>query len=231
MTFSIVARCADTGAFGVAISSSSAAVASRCAFAKSGIGAVVSQNVTDPRLGNNVIRNLSVGKNAEEAVNEVMAEAHNSEYRQVMAVDKNGETSIYTGSKALGINAEFQSKNAAAAGNLLKHKDVPELMVNKFHQSEGHLGDRLIAALINGLSAGGEAGPVHSAGLLLVDKHEWPLADLRCDWTNDCPIGILIETWRVFKPQMDDYVLRALNPNLAPSYGVPGDQLPDTRQS
>ena len=51
MTFSIVARCADTGMFGVAVSSSSPAVAARCAYARAGVGAVASQNVTDPRLG------------------------------------------------------------------------------------------------------------------------------------------------------------------------------------
>ncbi|MFD0934706.1 DUF1028 domain-containing protein, partial [Methylobacterium trifolii] len=51
MTFSIVARCASTGMFGVAVSSSSPAVAARCAHARAGIGAVASQNVTDPALG------------------------------------------------------------------------------------------------------------------------------------------------------------------------------------
>ncbi|MEY5037786.1 MAG: hypothetical protein RL472_892, partial [Pseudomonadota bacterium] len=51
MTFSLVARCAETGMFGVAISSSSPAVAARCAYARAGVGAVASQNITDPRLG------------------------------------------------------------------------------------------------------------------------------------------------------------------------------------
>ena len=51
MTFSLVARCADTGMFGIAISSSSPAVAARCSFARAGVGAVATQNVTDPALG------------------------------------------------------------------------------------------------------------------------------------------------------------------------------------
>ncbi|RVC66397.1 DUF1028 domain-containing protein, partial [Mesorhizobium sp. M2A.F.Ca.ET.046.02.1.1] len=51
MTFSIVARCRRTGMFGVAVSSSSPAVAARCAYAQAGVGAVASQNVTDPTLG------------------------------------------------------------------------------------------------------------------------------------------------------------------------------------
>ena len=51
MTFSIVARCARTGQFGMAISSSSPAVAARCAHIRAGVGAVASQNITDPALG------------------------------------------------------------------------------------------------------------------------------------------------------------------------------------
>lgn len=74
-----------------------------------------------------------------------------------------------------------------------------------------------------GLAVGGEAGTVHSAGLLLVDKVAWPMADLRCDWTEDCPIEAIAIAWDIYKPQLDDYVRRALNPAAAPSYGVPGD--------
>ena len=90
--------------------------------------------------------------------------------------------------------------------------------------SEGHLGDRLITAMRSALAAGGEAGPVHSAGMLLVERQDWPLAELRCDWSEDCPIGNIAAAWNVYKPQMDDYVTRALDPSAAPSYGVPGDE-------
>jgi uncharacterized Ntn-hydrolase superfamily protein len=97
------------------------------------------------------------------------------------------------------------------------------LMVKAFVRVAGHLGDRLIAAMRAGLEAGGEAGPIRSAGLKLVDKVSWPVADLRVDWTEECPIAGLASLWEVYKPQMDAYVIRALNPASAPSYGVPGD--------
>lgn len=42
MTFSIVARCADTKMLGIAISSSSPAVAARCVHTRAQIGAVSS---------------------------------------------------------------------------------------------------------------------------------------------------------------------------------------------
>ena len=101
---------------------------------------------------------------------------------------------------------------------------MPQAIVAGFEASNGHLGDRLIAAMRAGVAAGGEAGPVHSAGLRLVDKVSWPVADLRCDWTDDCPIEALASLWDIYEPQLAAYVQRALDPRAAPSYGVPGDE-------
>ena len=97
-------------------------------------------------------------------------------------------------------------------------------MVDAFLSPEGHLGDRIIATMRAALKAGGEAGPVRSAGMKLVREVAWPVADLRCDWTEDCPIEQLASVWEIYKPQLDAYVTRALNPTDAPSYGVPGDE-------
>ncbi len=224
MTFSLVARCAQTGMFGVAISSSSPAVAARCSFARAGVGAVASQNVTDPSLGPRTLDLMASGLSAPAAVAAVRAEGRFMDYRQVLAVDASGQGAIHSGPKALGIWTDAAGENVISAGNLLANGDVPRAIVAGFLAAPGHLGDRLIAALRAGLAAGGEAGPVHSAGLMLVDKVSWPVADLRCDWTDDCPIAAVAAAWEVYKPQLDDYVQRALNPGLAPSYGVPGEQ-------
>jgi len=85
------------------------------------------------------------------------------------------------------------------------------------------LGERLLAALAEGLRAGGEAGPVHSAGLVIVNDVPWPVTDLRVDWSED-PVAELATLWLLWRPQADAYRLRALDPEAAPSYGVPGDQ-------
>ena len=223
MTFSILGRCAATGQFGMAVSSSSPAVAARCAHARAGVGAVASQNVTDPRLGPHVLDAMADGMGADTAIASVIAAASHTAVRQLLAIDHTGRTAIFSGTNTLGINAEYQSQNAAAAGNLLANSTIPKSMVTAFHDTKGHLGDRLVAAIQAGLDAGGEAGKVHSAGLLIVDNQDWPLAELRCDWTEDCPITAITAAWDVYKPQMNDYVTRALNPDLAPSYGVPGD--------
>lgn len=224
MTFSLVARCVDTGMFGVAISSSSPAVAARCSFARAGVGAVASQNVTDPTLGPKALDLMGQGRSAAEAVATLATQEPHMEYRQLLAVDPEGGVSIHSGANALGVWADAVGKDVASGGNLLAHDAVPRVIVTAFEAATGDLGGRLLAALKAGLASGGEAGPVHSAGLLLVDKVTWPVAELRCDWTEDCPVAAIAAAWEIYKPQLTAYVQRALNPAAAPSYGVPGDE-------
>jgi uncharacterized Ntn-hydrolase superfamily protein len=224
MTFSLVARCAETGMFGVAISSSSPAVAARCSYARAGVGAVASQNVTDPSLGPLTLDLMQDGMTAAEAIAEVQKRGKFIAYRQVLAVDSAGRTAIHSGPNSLGIWTQAQGENVASGGNLLANDGIPQALVDGFLASSGHLGDRLIAAMRAGLAAGGEAGPVHSAGMMLVDQVAWPVADLRCDWSEDCPIENMATAWEVYKPQLAAYVQRALDPQAAPSYGVPGDE-------
>ncbi|RVU38267.1 DUF1028 domain-containing protein [Hwanghaeella grinnelliae] len=224
MTFSLVARCVETGMFGVAISSSSPAVAARCSYARAGVGAVASQNVTDPTLGPMALDSMEAGKSAQQAISEIQQRGKFIEYRQVLAVDMMGRTAIHSGPNSLGIWTQANAENVASGGNMLANDDVPQAIVDTFLASSGHLGDRLLTAMRAGLAAGGEAGPVHSAGMKLVDKVSWPVADLRCDWTEDCPIEAVAMAWEVYKPQLEAYVQRALDPREAPSYGVPGDE-------
>ncbi|MDX6804546.1 DUF1028 domain-containing protein [Terrihabitans rhizophilus] len=223
MTFSIVARCNRTGMFGVAVSSSSPAVAARCAHARAGVGAVSSQNVTDPMLGTEALDLMASGMGAAGAIEELRSSRPYMEYRQVLAVDVAGGTAIHSGPRALGIWAEARDTDVACGGNLLADAGVPQAMVDAFLASSGHLADRLLIALRAALAAGGEAGPVRSAGLKIVDAVSWPVADLRVDWTEGCPIAELSGLWALYAPQLDAYVTRALNPSDAPSYGVPGD--------
>lgn len=223
MTFSLVARCAETGMFGLAISSSSPAVAARCSFARAGVGAVASQNVTDPSLGPATLDLMQSGMSARDAVDEVIRVSKFTEYRQLIAIDKDGSTAIHSGPNSLGIWTQASGLDVASGGNLLANDTVPQAIVDGFVAAKGHIGDRLIAAMHAGLAAGGEAGPIHSAGMKIVDKVSWPVADLRCDWTEDCPIENIATAWEVYKPQLDAYIQRALDPREAPTYGVPGD--------
>ncbi len=210
--------------FGMAVSSSSPAVAARCAHARAGVGAVSTQNITDPTLGPRGLDLLASGLPAEQALSQLKSVAAHVEYRQLILIDTSGGTATFSGRYTLGTHASAQGKDVAAAGNLLSGPDIPAAIVKAFEATVGQdLGDRLMAAMRAGVEAGGEAGPVHSAGMLIVDRVAWPIADLRVDWTEGDPIAELDALWRLWKPQMHDYVARALEPSKAPAYGVPGD--------
>ena len=223
MTFSLIARCARTGQFGMVISSSSPAVAARCAHVRAGVGVVASQNITDPTLGPLILDQLAQGKAAADALAFVTAGRDFIDYRQLLVVDAAGGQAIHSGGQVLGVWGQAMGRDCAAGGNLLADAGVPQAMVSAFESATGHLGDRLILALQAGLAAGGEAGPVHSAGLKIAGSLDWPLVDLRIDWADD-PIGMLVAAWDVYRPQMAAYVQRAVNPSVAPTYGVPGNE-------
>jgi uncharacterized Ntn-hydrolase superfamily protein len=224
MTFSIAARDADTGMFGIAVSSSSPAVAARCAYARAGVGAFGTQNITDPRLGPHGLDLMAKGASAEQAIAILKQGAPHVAFRQLIAVDGRGGTAAHSGERTLGTHATARAHDVVAAGNLLRDAEIPAKMVASFQRAQGHLGDRLLTAMAAALAAGGEEGPVHSAGMLLVRDVPWPVADLRVDWCDGDPIAELRRLWGIYKPQLDDYVTRALDPTVAPSFGVPGDR-------
>jgi uncharacterized Ntn-hydrolase superfamily protein len=224
MTFSIAARCARTGRFAVAVASSSPAVAARCAHLRAGVGAITTQNVTDPRLGPRGLDLMALGASADQARATLAATAPDAAYRQLTLIDRHGGTAVFSGARTLGIHGEAQGLDVVSAGNLLAHSGVPSEIVAAFEdRAPEDIGDRVLAAMVAGLSAGGEAGPIRSAGLLISGEVAWPIADLRVDW-HDAPIAALCDLWQVWKPQMEAYVTRALNPSDAPSFGVLGDR-------
>ncbi|NPD16726.1 DUF1028 domain-containing protein [Xinfangfangia sp. D13-10-4-6] len=223
MTFSISARCADTGMFGIAVCSSSPSVAARCAHVRAGVGAVSTQNVTDPRLGPQGLDLMASGLSAEAALAELVKSAPHIEFRQLALVDAKGGSATWSGAKTLGCHGSARAENVVAAGNMLSADTIPQTMVDAFGAAKGHLADRLLAAMRAAMDAGGEEGPVHSMGLVMVDKVSWNVADLRVDWTEGDPIAECAALWARWQGEMEAYVTRALNPGGAPSYGVPGD--------
>lgn len=223
MTFSVAGICPDTGMMGCAITSSSICVASRCAFVRNGTGVALTQNVTNPELGPLALDLLAQGQNPEQVM-AALAEADTDvQWRQLGVLDAQGQGQTFSGEKALGIYATAQGKNCIAMGNLLENTGVPLAMIEAFESSQGHLAERLLQALEAGLAAGGELGPVHSAGLLMSAEPSWPVVDLRVDWHIE-PITELRMVWQNYQPQMDAYITRASNPADAESFGVPGDE-------
>jgi len=223
MTFSIAARSDQATLYGIAIASSSPAVAARCVHLRAGAGAVASQNITDPALGPRILDALASGSSASAALEAALASTAYAAYRQVTVIGRSGPPAVHSGAYALGVNATAVSADAASAGNLLANAGVPHQILQAFHAASGPFGSRLIQALHAGHIHGGEAGPLRSAGLMIVREVSWPIVDLRVDWDEQDPIDALRRLWDIYSPQIDDYVNRALNPAGVRSFGVPGD--------
>jgi uncharacterized Ntn-hydrolase superfamily protein len=212
MTFSLAGRCERTGAVGAVIASASMAVAARCVAVRAGVGAVCSQSTTDPRLREALLDAMAGGLPAADAVAAVTGRTEGIAYRQLAVVDAAGGSASYSGGLVLGDAADVSAADAAAAGNLLADRAVPAAMLAIFaERARDSLGDRLLAALEAGLAAGGEVSPVRSAGLVIAGSVPWPVTDLRVDWHDD-PVGQLAGLWRIWQPQAESYLRRALRP-------------------
>ena len=224
MTFSVAGFCERTGMVGVSITSSSICVASRCPWVRAGVGAASTQNITDPSLGNVMLDLIAKGSSPEQAIQMVTKDRKFIDYRQLTVINNKSQSSSFSGSKTLGTHSVAQGDDCIAAGNLLISTEIPQAIVDNFTKHpQLHLAERLLLALKAGLDAGGEEGPIHSAGIKVAHEHSWPLVDLRVDWADEGPIDKLIDLWRDYEEQMMDYNTRALDPRSAPSYGVAGD--------
>jgi uncharacterized Ntn-hydrolase superfamily protein len=217
MTYSITARCERSGAFGIAITSSSICVASRCAWV-SPLGTVVTQNITDPALGPAGLALLRQGLGAGAVLDQLLAGTPEPEWRQVGVVDRYGRTAQHSGARALAKAALAAGEGCLALGNLLAEPEVPRRMICAFAEAaDAPLPERLLRALEAGLEAGGEAGDEHSAGLHVAASYDWPVVDLRVDWHDD-PLPELRRLWQLYAPQRAAYEIRARAPGAAPSF-------------
>jgi len=224
VTFSIVAQCAESRAFGIAVCSSSPAVGARCIHLRHGVGGSASQNVTDPRLGGWLLELMQEGRSAVDAVDILVAREPFIEFRQLSAVDMNGGSAVFSGQHSLGIYGQRSQENIAVVGNLLSSIDVVDAIVDGFTTSSGMtLADKLLDALSSAILAGGEAGPESSAALMVSSDAGWPETDLRVDYHVD-PVVQLKHLWQMWSPVRQDYIARGLDPTTAPAFGVPGEQ-------
>jgi uncharacterized Ntn-hydrolase superfamily protein len=213
-TFSIIGRCERTGMFGVAIATSEMAVGSRCIHVAPGVGAVLCQASTNPRLGFLGLNLLRAGWSAPRVVQELVANDQWVERRQLGCVDLRGLSAGRTGSGNREWAGHRAERNVVAAGNAVVGPAVVEAMYETFGQApERPLWERLMAALEAGKRAGGEPNGEKSSGLYVVDREAYAMVDLRVDLHPE-PVGELRRLADEYYPLVPYYNLRPWNPNL-----------------
>jgi uncharacterized Ntn-hydrolase superfamily protein len=212
----VVGMCRQTGMFGAAVTTSSIGVGSRCPFAQAGVGAVLTQHRTDPRLGPRGLELLAAGHSARQVMAALVQDNPTIGWRQLAIIDTQGETAYYHGDRISSIHAAAQGNAVCAIGNILRSEDVPQAMVEAFGQEpEAHLAERLLRALEAGLEAGGELKQVKSAALLVVHEQPFPLVDLRVE-LDPQPLAELRFLWELYQAQLELYVRRAIDPDSVP---------------
>lgn len=215
MTFSLIGRCARTGQFGAAATTSSLAVGARVQAVAPRAGAVLTQHRTDPRLGPRGLSLLRSGCTAEETVAALVASTPDHGWRQLAAIDAAGRTAHFHGARVKPESGAAHAKDVVAIGNILSNAAVPGAMAEAFAADPGlPLAERLVRGLEAGEAAGGEHGDVRSASLLVFGDHDFALVDLRVDG-DAAPIPRLRALWEEYAPLVEAYVVRVLTPDEA----------------
>ena len=211
MTFSIAALDRKSGMFGIGVASSSIAVANRCPWARAGVGAVCTQHRTDIRCGPLGLDLLSQGFAAQEVVDILVAGSEYPAQRQFAVVDREGGTAFFNGPGIESIATGATGDACVSVGNFLASEGVTQAMVDGYESAEGSFFERLLASVDAGVAAGGETQEAMAAGLLVVDRHAWPLVDLRVDF-NHAPHVELRRLWRAYEPLVERFVTQVLRP-------------------
>ena len=167
-TFSIVARDPLTGELGVAVQSKLVAVGAVVSFAQANVGAIASQAWGNPSFGPRGLGLLAQGMNPKEVILGLTSIDPQREQRQLAILNKDGNTSIHTGSHCFSWAGGKTGNNYAVQGNLLTGEEVIVAMSTVFEKQTGTLAERMIASLHAGQNAGGDKRGRQSAALLVV---------------------------------------------------------------
>lgn len=181
-TFSIVGRCERTGQLGVAVSTADVGAGRLVTWAKAGVGAVATQSWPSLYLAIDALRLMESGASASEAMEGVLRDDPGREVRQVGVVDSQGGSASFSGNECTTWYGEATGPNFAAQGNMLIRGETVAAMATSFPATvELDLAERLMLALEAGQAGGGDKRGRQCAALLVVDREEYPLWDLRVD--------------------------------------------------
>jgi uncharacterized Ntn-hydrolase superfamily protein len=148
-------------------------------------------------------------------LDEVVRGAHVPGWRQLAIVDREGRTAHFSGRSIVSKHCGYEGDQCVSIGNLLVSDTLPRRMVEGYLAGpKAHFADRLLAALDAGLDAGGEINPVRSATLLVAERFDFPEINLRVD-DHDDPVGELRRIWAKYRNEVDNFVLRVLDPDKA----------------
>ncbi len=182
MTWSIVARDPESGAFGVAVATRFFAVGALCIHAAGNVGALATQALINPTYGPRGLRRLREGVPAQTVVDVLTGSDDGRATRQLHVQDATGRIAVYTGADCVSWCGHAVHRGFSVAGNMLAGPEVIAETAREY-ESKAKLpfARRLILALKAGEAAGGDKRGKQSAALIIHTSEEYPALDLRVD--------------------------------------------------
>ena len=199
-TFSIAACDTADGTWGVAVASKFLAVGSVVPWARGGVGAVATQASANTTYGPRALDLLERGLTPDELVPILLRSDSQRDRRQFGIVDGLGRSATYTGDSCMAWAGGKAGPGYAVQGNILAGPQVVSAMARSVERSRGFLGDRMLAALASGDSAGGDSRGRQSAAIRLaaVGRGYNGFNDVLCDLRVDDHADPLVELRRIY---------------------------------
>ena len=182
MTWSIIARDAETGFYGIAISSRFFAVGAVCPRTEAKVGAISTQALVNPTLGSFGLALLRDGIHPAVAIEMMMAADEGRAARQVHLMNAAGRSAAYTGADCVDWAGHRTREDASVAGNMLAGAAVIEDTLASYLENLGQpFVERLLGALDAGQAAGGDKRGKQSAALVIQGPEPYTRLNLRVD--------------------------------------------------
>ena len=190
MTYSIVARDAETGSLGIGVQSCFFGAGRAVPWLEAGVGAIASQAFGDPSYGALGLDLLRAAKPAPEVLAALLLLDSGRETRQVGIVDAAGRCAVHTGQMCVSEAGHHTGDGFTVQANMIQRPTVPAVMADAFENSSAAFPERLLGALQAAENEGGDFRGQQSAALVVVESRprrpwEGRIVDIRVDDHSD----------------------------------------------
>ena len=171
-TFSIIAFDPGTQELGIGVQSRAFRAGAIVSWAEAGIGAVATQASANQLYKQRAMELLQEGHTPQEAVDIMTREDPGRDVRQVAVIDVQGRIGVHTGADRVSRPNQFAGHivgdNYSVQGNTLAGEWVLAEMARAYEETEGTMGERLLASLVAGEDAGGDVRGMQAGSILVV---------------------------------------------------------------
>jgi uncharacterized Ntn-hydrolase superfamily protein len=181
LTFSLIAKCPNSGQIGAITATKFLSAGAFMILGEPKVGICISQGFLNPLIRHHIISDLKNGLEVTDSLSKRLTEDSFPLLRQVLVMDWKGKTAVHSGHGCFEVVHSFNEDGIIAAGNVLPSAKVIDQMIDGYLVTEGSLAKKLLAALQHGHSAGGDKRGARSTALIVYDDEPYPVADLRVD--------------------------------------------------